>query len=299
MGHAYAQWLSGRSQPVLYTACWASHESPLVVSPELKDTPITHIFNPGWAYSAAGLRRAADQLRTLLPRWRHLVVYGQRRVVADAADADCHYVHPHVMLNDSVHEIIDTEKYYDAVLMARAVPWKRHKLAKEVPKLLCIAADFGDANYDREMKTDLPSAYFVPSVSSDQWITSGECVGYYVQARSGLMLSACEGECRAFGEYQLCGLPVVTTAANGGRAETADPEFMRIVAPCPTAVAAAVRDVIDQQYDPQQVRLAFRTCINEHRHRLEGVLGHPVDWSVVPGCLPWVDMCNLKLPEQA
>jgi glycosyltransferase involved in cell wall biosynthesis len=69
-------------------------------------------------------------------------------------------------------------------------------------------------------------------------------------------------------EYLLCGLPVVSTVSLGGRDSWFDPRFTRVVADDPQQIAAAVRDLINQNLCPQMIRSETLIRMAEHRQRL-------------------------------
>jgi glycosyltransferase involved in cell wall biosynthesis len=87
------------------------------------------------------------------------------------------------------------------------------------------------------------------------------------QSHCGLALSAEEGAMFAATEYLLCGLPVVTTPARGGRFVWFD-EYNHI---CVEPKAEAVRDAVEQvkaePRDPHRIRAATLQRMYQFRQR--------------------------------
>ena len=68
-------------------------------------------------------------------------------------------------------------------------------------------------------------------------------------------------------EYLLADLPVVTTENEGGRDVFFDKDYVRWVDPDCSAVAAAVRQLAAQQFEPGSIRSRTLTRMREHRRR--------------------------------
>ena len=85
------------------------------------------------------------------------------------------------------------------------------------------------------------------------------------QAKCGLALSEVEGACFASAEYFLCGLPVVDTAALGGRDVLYPFEYVRRVEAVPEAIAEGIAYWGAHRPDPWKVRAAFLAKAEPHR----------------------------------
>ena len=88
------------------------------------------------------------------------------------------------------------------------------------------------------------------------------------RSRCGLLLSAAEGATNATMEYFLCGIPLVTTPAEGGREVMYDPRHVAVVEPDPAAVEAAVAAFQVHAPDPLEIRAAALARARPHRARL-------------------------------
>jgi len=140
-------------------------------------------------------------------------------------------------------------QYYHAVWSGPLLSCQRLNLACQVSRLLVIRRP-GSCH---PVSKYLPKAFSVDlSVAEDGWLLRD----YYRQAQVGLVTSLFGGE-EVVCEYQLCGLPVVTTSCFDRRLEFIDPRFLRIVPDDPASIAAAVEEVKRRHYDPQEVRRAF------------------------------------------
>lgn len=164
---------------------------------------------------------------------------------------------------------IGSEKEYEAVYIARLLPWKRHELARAVEKLLLIY-DLKPAIAEVErVKLALPRARFANHEfggGAYEHLPQAMLLGLVRKSAVGLCLSACEGSMRASLEYRLCGLPVVSTRSLGGRDRYFCGPHVRIVDDDPAAVADAVRDLGSRAFDPLVVRQFVGSLIAFDRH---------------------------------
>ncbi len=100
----------------------------------------------------------------------------------------------------------------------------------------------------------------------------------------------------ASAQYLLAGLPVVTTHNIGGRDVFFHPEHVRWVDDDPDCVAAAVRDLVANPPDPQEVRSRVLETMAEHRTRLVALLN---DIYRVEQCAEsWADGWPAWLPNK-
>lgn len=158
---------------------------------------------------------------------------------------------------------------YDAVYVARLSEGKRHDLAKAVDNLLLLYGQ-PDRTDLKRVRAILPSAVF-----ANHDLKAGG--GYYyfdekamsaqlIQCAVGLCLSPVEGAMRASLEYRLCGLPVVSIQSDGGRDRYLLGPHVRIADAEPEAIAAAVRDLKAQTFDPFAVREYVGRLVAFDRH---------------------------------
>ena len=175
-----------------------------------------------------------------------------------------HFVSRYAWLNDAPLHPIKAEKQYDAIYVARMHPGKRHELAALVSSCLFVGGEtaWDPQGWQAQVKQLCPHATFAGS------IPHSEVPKLISSARVGLCLSFAEGTQRAFAEYQLCGLPAVSTTTPGGRNELFDPEFCRLVAAEPLSVNEAVMELAAEKFNPTEIRAACFAKINHHRERL-------------------------------
>jgi hypothetical protein len=176
--------------------------------------------------------------------------------------------------------VTSAPKAFDALHNAQTGAFKRHELALGVPRVALIT-------YDEKRSSEkigaLAARYrdlkFVNWTVRDGYrgLDPGEISALAGQASCGLLLSEVEGPNNACVEYQLCGLPLVTTPARGGREALYDPRFVSIVEPRPEAVEAAVAAWVARPADPWAVREAVLAAMRPHRARLiawlSGIVG--------------------------
>jgi glycosyltransferase involved in cell wall biosynthesis len=131
----------------------------------------------------------------------------------------------------------ETEKRYDAVYNAKALAFKRHYLTENLRRKAFISYDVNEADECHTKSVDLialaPDKIY-------QNISPEEVRQVIHSSYVGLILSEVEGACYASTEYLLCGIPVVSTAALGGRTDYYNDCNSIICDPSPKAVADAV-----------------------------------------------------------
>jgi len=138
---------------------------------------------------------------------------------------------------------------YDAIYVARLVPYKRHELARDVENLaLMFDRRFnGTASpYDNEIRRLLPKAHFLNlQAGGGQYVSFDPPMRAQLMnlARCGLCLSKVEGAMRVSMEYLLCGLPVVTTVSKGGRDRYFSTPYVAYAEDDPAAIARAVKEI--------------------------------------------------------
>jgi glycosyltransferase involved in cell wall biosynthesis len=141
-------------------------------------------------------------------------------------------------------------KSYDAVYAAQLQPFKRLELAAEVESLFVLTYTPG------RPENDLPA--FCPALRhadyNRTWVDGAGKNRIYNASRVGLCLSDVEGPMLASLEYQLAGLPVVSTPSKGGRDTYYHPDTCLVVPPDPRAVRAGVREMAGRNPDPLAIR---------------------------------------------
>ena len=195
-----------------------------------------------------------------------------------------------------------TPKDFDAIYVGQMSPFKRHWLAREVPRLALVYYPRDRTLSDIEsVRLALPRATFVNAEVAATHPArpahgrAGELINrvlaergyaslpppavavYCNRARVGLCLSAEEGAMYASMEYLLCGLPVVTTPSRGGRDFFFDPEYTLTVPADPRAVRDAVAALIARAIPPETIRATVLARLAHERARLQALLGAAFD----------------------
>ena len=158
----------------------------------------------------------------------------------------------------------------EAVYNARLNPFKRHELAFGLKKVALIYGSRHDQTeqYER-LKQAKPDWIFVNNEAGNgqyKLLNKKEVAGVLNQCQVGLCLSAEEGPMRASMEYQLCGLPVVSTQSIGGRDRYFDSYNCIYADSTPKSVTSAVRVFLDNMPDKMEIRRAALRKINFDRN---------------------------------
>jgi len=188
------------------------------------------------AFSAA---IAAASAPHLVPD-RVLFLMNSTEELKIAKDIGAHFhialVNNTCFLDTNIYNFLpNSHKMFDAVCNAKALAFKRHELTEKIANKCFITYDSKEQDYGMTAKVDL-RALNPASIVAD--VGARDVVEALNRSHVGLILSAEEGACYASTEYLLCGLPVVSTASRGGRAEFYTPENSIEV----PADADAVRD---------------------------------------------------------
>jgi glycosyltransferase involved in cell wall biosynthesis len=117
-------------------------------------------------------------------------------------------VNHNAFLDEKKFKIINTERIYDAIYVARFAPFKRHYLASKIKNLALVAGN----SWGTSVEDIPPHAYL-----NDKPLDADGVVGKLAESKVGVLLSEFEGACYSSSEYLLCGLPVVSTWSHGGR----------------------------------------------------------------------------------
>jgi glycosyltransferase involved in cell wall biosynthesis len=183
-------------------------------------------------------------------------------------------------------------KEFDAVYIARIHPEKRVELARDISSC-CIVFRNVVTDYFRQIQPLVSHFVFAngdPLSSETRRLPRAQVADWCARSRIGLCLSAEEGAMFASAEYMLWGLPIVSTRSIGGRDEYFDDRFCLICEDHPASVAAAVKEAISRNLDPNVIRNTFLAKVIERRAALlqfiidrtagwEGTLEHFIgDW---------------------
>jgi glycosyltransferase involved in cell wall biosynthesis len=170
-------------------------------------------------------------------------------------------------LDERRYPILRREKKYDAIYIARISPFKRHRLAEKVASLRLIGSYYEQERpYVDEVFAALKHA------SYRRQVRAAGVPAEIAQAKCGLCLSREEGAMFVSAEYLLCGIPIVETAALGGRRTIYPPFAYREVPEDPDAVAAAVAEYADSRPEPKAIREAVIRNMEKERDVFRSLL---------------------------
>ena len=163
---------------------------------------------------------------------------------------------------------------FDAVYDAKLSSFKRHQLAAEVPRLALVTYLHEgklDPDYQAAIAPIVARAHVFngdPFSGAYRFLAPEEVNRALNQCGVGLALSREEGAMLASIQYLLAGLPVVSTASQGGRDDFYHPDYTRIVDATPSAVADAVSELQRCKVVPDEIRARTLDRVWEHRRRL-------------------------------
>lgn len=270
------------------------------------DRSVHALLQPAWSLENPNVRRntvaayrqhAADfrahRLLFLCNTAAEVVLLAAEQVPAVLCNQNL-FVHENVFRIDR-----SAPKEFDAIYVGVLRPYKRHVLAREIPRLALIYYDLHLRTapaYFTELKASLRNAVFVNERYARQNMVrlqnpraealvntaiaarghvnlpTAEVVTRINRARVGLCLSAEEGAMYASMEYQLCGLPVVTTANRGGRDYFFDRRFCLEAEADAAAVQRAVADLGSSALAPEMIRETALAKVTDERRKLQSIL---------------------------
>ena len=168
------------------------------------------------------------------------------------------------------------EVEFDAIYNAQLASWKRHELAVDIPT--CAFLFYRGVSSTAKSEAALISRHMrsAPAhVFLNEFDDAGkpirfepELVNFHLnRAAVGLCLSAEEGAMFASAEYQLAGLPVVTTPNRGGRDLYVDRDFCLKIRDDPREIAAAVAALKQRRIPRAVVRERVLRLITSERRK--------------------------------
>lgn len=260
---AFYFWLSASPRVLLFSE---NGNGPALLCRHLDPAPVTGFLQYSWWKPLDGMYHDYQL-------WRHMRPQDQVVLLVNSADemtalrarqVRCSFVSTSSFIDFNLPRVLDVPKQYDAIYVARLSAIKRHVLAAKVKSLLVVGDSLAPWDTPEEaarIHQALPAATFLGSV----W--AGRVPWLNAAAYAGLILSEEEGASRVAAEYQLCGLPVVTTLSRGGRDQYLAKDFTSYVAAAPHAVRDAVKYWRRNPPDPYTVRQAVLTELLKHRRR--------------------------------
>ena len=267
---------------------------------KLMDEPLVFVTYAG-SYLLSGLSMCLDQakgrpfhllivpnweVRTLLPvldafvRTAALLNSGITPCILSPGDEEnallevkgLRHVHAHhnAFIDETVfHPSTDERRIYDAIYIAAMQTWKRHDLAWNIPNICVLTYGHGRGDDTSVMSGYSSLAYSNCLGGGDvEFLAASDVAAKINQSRVGLILSAREGGNFASGEYQFCGLPVITTPSTGGRHYFLDSKTTIVVQPTAESVEKAVVAANGQTWDATAIHRRAVARAIPHRERL-------------------------------
>jgi glycosyltransferase involved in cell wall biosynthesis len=253
---------------------------PSMLSPLLADRKVYFLAGTWWSYCDNDLLQQTVQvhgaLREAFPLHQYILLTNDKleNELLGKHKISSYFCHHNAFLDESIFKPLPhVSKTMDAVYCARLSQFKRHELAKDIPSMGLVYYATGEdrenqSAYLRYLRHIMPGMVLFnhdPATDAYRRLDPHAVCRAYNRAKVGLCLSSMEGGNYATTEYQLCGLPVVSTPSQGGREVFLDPEISRIVPPTPEAVAQAVAELIALRIAPQVVRLRTLVKVREMR----------------------------------
>jgi hypothetical protein len=170
----------------------------------------------------------------------------------------------------------DQTRTFDAIYNAQLAPYKRHALARDIPR--CAYVTFFPGKYPARTRGIRTRAFLdrLPPGHSVLNPTEGDRLvplphtavnAAYASAHVGLCLSRIEGAMYASMEYLLAGLPVVSTPSRGGRDLFFHPDTTIIARDDPREIRQAVDALKARAVPPEAVRATTLRLVQRERER--------------------------------
>jgi len=220
------------------------HMSDLTRLPWNRD--VLWLVSPSWCVSAdpnivGGVTRARDNL----PDSHSICILvnepEDEQTFGHIDGVSGQYISNNVFHPVDLFTIQNREKFFDAAVNAYAATFKRTHLCARIENLCCMRRSPESTDFSRDDMYD--AALLKPKIINYRHLPRQEVIRFLNESYCGVILSAVEGECRAAAEYLYCGLPVVSTPSQGGRAAWFDDYNSIIVEPDELAVRDAVLEL--------------------------------------------------------
>jgi len=237
------------------------------VKDSIKDTDFFFVLS-GWnmsEYIAQTNKRVLSELG--INQKHFFILYNDLDEMAYGSDAGFNgdLIPQAAWMDESKFKIIQSEKKYDALYIARPSEFKRHYLASGLEKLALAA---GGHNHNNP-KVELPKSLNDPFKN----LNREEVINIINESHCGLCLSEEEGASFCSAEYLLCGVPVVSTQSKGGRQLWYNSNNSIITEPNQEDVIKAVKQIIEKKLDPELIREEHIKKMGVFRGKFISVLG--------------------------
>jgi len=251
----------------------------LMVGKFLKSPPNSDLAKPG-AIVVFSTWRANPKLMLKSYLHNHLLQFKGYKVVWGAVDfpstkklnalgLNCSLLQGNLFCRDDIFKpIMEEEIVYDAIYACALEDYKRPWLASEIKRLRIATR-----SYNKDVKSVAKTYKIEHALINTQWVKRRELAKEINKSRCGLALSKEEGAMYATTDYLLCGVPVVSTPSQGGRALWFTPTNHLICSPSSESVKNTVTQIIERQKsgqidDRETIAKATRNHLVEEKKKL-------------------------------
>ena len=178
-----------------------------------------------------------------------------------------------IIVNENIFDIINELKIYDHIINCRPEKnFKKPYLCKKVDNLAVIKG-FNFRKYDFYDLTELNSVFI-----NENRLNQQEVVKKLNQSKTGGIYSEKEGACFSSGEYLLCGLPVISLDARGGRQIWYNKDNSVICEMTEESVKSSVDDALNKlnnnEFNPIKIRENHINFAKSQRENLFNYMKH-------------------------
>ena len=228
---------------------------------------------PYWAVAdiADVLETFAETAETLYPRLRVHFMCPDEAATQQLSSRGLSAIHAHhnAFIDDRIFRPrAEVTKRFAAIHNAAMTEWKRHHLAWDVQNI-CVVTYRNSAESDPRFIRGYKHLAWT-NLAADgtvSYLDAENVANLVCASHVGLILSGKEGGNFASGEYQFCGIPIVSTPSEGGRTAFLDRQSTLFVKPEADQVLKAVAFANANPIDPQQIRTRVMDKAIAHRVR--------------------------------
>ncbi len=239
------------------------------------DRPSLHFIKPTHSLRIYfdSLEERLEETRKRLPKAKFVIMANEEWELAElqARGITAFVANNFILADENIFDVHEnTSRQYDALYNAMFRKLKNHHLCADVESLALIyyrQETYSELDCERNVRNLLVQAKYLNETVNSTYreLSADEVASAINSSHVGLCLSAAEGAMRACAEFLLCGVPVVTVPAIGGRARYLHLGNSRTVEPTQSAVAAAVAELKALDLNPYDIREEFLSIIDFER----------------------------------
>ena len=253
-----------------------AHLGMATVAPELfTDRPSLHFIKPTHSLKIYfdSLQKHLEEACKRLPRAKFVIMANEEweLVELQARGITAFVANNFILADENTFDVQENvTRQHDALYNAMFRKLKNHHLCAEIASLALIyyrQETYSEPECERSVRKLLVQATYLNETkySTYRELTADEVASAINSSHVGLCMSAAEGAMRACAEFLLCGVPVVTVPAIGGRARYLHLGNSRTVESTQSAVAAAVAELKALDMNPYDIREEFLNIIDFER----------------------------------